>query len=198
MTTIVAYARVSTTEQTTDNQLAEIARAGFTVDPDFTFVEQISGGVQAMQRPVFAEMFGKLRKGDTLVVTKLDRLGRDALDVQATVKALAAKAVHVQVLQLGHLDLTSAAGKLMVTMLSAVAEMERDLLRERTAAGLVRAKAEGKKLGRPECIGQDQREEAARRVLNGEMSQRQAAEQYGVGKGTIARAVEAMKAAATA
>lgn len=198
MTTIVAYARVSTTEQTTDNQLAEIARAGFAADPDLSCVEKVSGAVPAMQRPGFAAMFAKLRRGDTLVVTKLDRLGRDAIDVQATVKALESKHVHVQVLQLGHLDLTSAAGKLMVTMLSAVAEMERDLLRERTASGLIRAKAEGKKLGRPECIAQDQREEAARRVLNGELTQRQAAELYGVGKGTIARAVEAMKAAAAA
>lgn len=196
--TAIVYARVSTTEQTTENQLAEIARAGFAVDPDFIFAEQVSGGVQAMQRPVFAEMFGKLRKGDTLIVTKLDRLGRDAIDVQATVRALASKQVHVQVLQLGNLDLTSSAGKLMVTMLSAVAEMERDLLKERTAAGLARAKAEGKKLGRPEVIARDQREEAARRVLCGELSQRQAADLYRVGKGTIARAVEALKAATPA
>lgn len=198
MTATVVYARVSTAEQTTDNQLAEIASAGFTADPDLTFVEQISGAVPAMQRPVFALMFGKLRRGDTLIVTKLDRLGRNAIDVQLTVEALAEKSIHVQVLQLGRLDLTSAAGKLMVVMLSAVAEMERDLLKERTAAGLARAKAEGKKLGRPECIAKDAREEAARRVLSGELSQRQAAELYEVGKGTIARAVEALKATAGA
>lgn len=193
MTNLI-YARVSTIDQTTANQLEEIRAAGFSVDPDFVFAETVSGGVPAMQRPEFSRLFGVLRKGDTLIVTKLDRLGRDAVDVQATVKALAAKGVHVQVKALGGTDLTSSAGKLLVTMLAAVAEMERDLLKERTAAGLARAKAEGKKLGRPEVMTRDRREEAARRVLAGDLSQRQAAEFYGVGKGTIARAVAAAEA----
>lgn len=105
--------------------------------------------MQAAQRPQFAKLLQQIRAGETLVVTKLDRLGRDAQDVDATIKALAARRIEVVVLQLGKLDLTSAAGKLMLTMLAAVAEMERDLLVERTQPGLARAKAEGKKLGRP-------------------------------------------------
>jgi DNA invertase Pin-like site-specific DNA recombinase len=91
------------------------------------------------------------------VVTKLDRLGRDAPDVLATIKALAALGVEVIVLQLGKLDLTSSAGKLMLAMLAAVAEMERDLIVERTQAGLARAKAEGKTLGRPSKTSPEQR-----------------------------------------
>ena len=84
-----------------------------------------------------------------MVVSKLDRLGRDAQDVGATVKLLATRKVAVIVLQLGKLDLASAAGKMMLTMLAAVAEMERDLLVERTRSGLARAKSEGKTLGCP-------------------------------------------------
>lgn len=91
------------------------------------------------------------------MVTKLDRLGRDAQDVGATIKALAARKIEVIVLQLGKLDLTSAAGKLMLTMLAAVAEMERDLLVERTQSGLARAKAAGKVLGRPSKTNAEQR-----------------------------------------
>lgn len=102
-----------------------------------------------MPRPQFGKMLNQIRDGETLVVTKLDRLGRDAQDVGVTIKMLAARGIEVVVLQLGKLDLTSAAGKLMLTMLAAVAEMERDLLVERTQSRLERAKAQGKVLGRP-------------------------------------------------
>lgn len=142
------YTRVSTKEQTIENQRLEIAAAGYRVDYWFAD-EGVSGKVSAMQRPQFTKMLGQIRDGETLVVTKLDRLGRDAQDVGATIKQLAARGIQVIVLQLGKLDLTSAAGKLMLTMLAAVAEMEHDLLVERTHSGLERAKAQGKTLGRP-------------------------------------------------
>ncbi|MCV5533836.1 recombinase family protein, partial [Escherichia coli] len=78
----------------------------------------------------FSEMLSKIRDGETLVVAKLDRLGRDAIDVLQTVRALAERNIKVIVHQLGTTDLTSAAGKLLLSMLAAVAEMERDLLIE--------------------------------------------------------------------
>lgn len=96
------------------------------------------------QRPQFAKLLQQLGDGETLVVTKLDRLGRDAQDIGATIKALAARRIQVIVLHLGKLDLASAAGKLMLNMLAAVAEVECDLLVERSQAGLA-----GKTLGRP-------------------------------------------------
>jgi DNA invertase Pin-like site-specific DNA recombinase len=86
-------------------------------------------------------MLDKLRKDDVLVVTKLDRLGRDAVDVLATIRRLGQLEVKMLVLQLGQLDLTSPAGRLMLTMLAAVAEMERDLLIKHTRAGLERTRA---------------------------------------------------------
>ena len=103
----------------------------------------------AAQRPQFREMLGKVRSGEVLVVTKIDRLGRDAIDIQQTVRALRVAGVRVYVTQLGGTDLTSSAGKMVLAMLSAFAEMERDLIVERTQAGLARARAEGTKLGRP-------------------------------------------------
>lgn len=154
---IFAYGRVSTKDQTTENQRREIEAAGYKVE--YWFADDgVSGKVPASQRPQFALMLAAIRDGETLVVSKLDRLGRDAQDVGATIKALAARHIEVIVLQLGKLDLTSAAGKMMLTMLAAVAEMERDLLVERTQSGLARAKAEGKTLGRPAATTDEQRQ----------------------------------------
>ena len=144
---VFGYGRVSTAKQTADNQRLEIERAGYSVE--YWFADTVSGKAHAAQRKQFGEMLTKLRKKDTVVVSKLDRLGRDAPDVLATIKTVASFGVEVVVLQLGKLDLTSPAGKLMLAMLAAVAEMERDLIVERTQAGLARAKAEGNTLGRP-------------------------------------------------
>jgi putative DNA-invertase from lambdoid prophage Rac len=153
-----AYGRVSSKGQTTENQRQEIQRAGYQVDYWFAD-EGVSGKVPASQRPQFRALLDKIRDGETLVVSKLDRLGRDAQDVGATIKALAASKIEVIVLQLGKLDLTSTGGKMMLTMLAAVAEMERDLLVERTQSGLARAKARGKTLGRPARTTAEQRKE---------------------------------------
>lgn len=164
---VFGYGRVSTKEQTTENQRREIEAAGYVVE--YWYPEEgVSGKVSAMQRPQFAKMLSQIRDGEVLVVTKLDRLGRDAQDVNSTIKMLAARSIEVIVLQLGKLDLTSPAGKLMMNMLAAVAEMERDMLIERTQAGLARAKAEGKTLGRPTSTTLEQRSLMIRRHQTGE------------------------------
>jgi putative DNA-invertase from lambdoid prophage Rac len=145
---IFGYGRVSTIVQNTINQKLELEQAGIKLD--FWFSDTgISGKTCASQRPEFARLLEKIRDGETLVVSKICRLGRDAVDVLQTVAMLASRQIKVIVHQLGQTDLTSPAGKLLLTMLSAVAAMERDLLVERTQAGLARAKAEGKQLGRP-------------------------------------------------
>ena len=161
-----AYGRVSTKEQTADNQRLEIEGAGHQVD--YWFSDTISGKTSATQRPQFAALLAQIRNGETLVVSKLDRLGRDAQDVGATVKLLAARKISVIVLQLGKLDLASAAGKMMLTMLAAVAEMERDLLVERTQSGLARAKSDGKTLGRPSKTTAEQRADIIAKYAAGE------------------------------
>ncbi|WP_343676598.1 recombinase family protein [Paraburkholderia heleia] len=180
---IFGYGRVSTREQTTENQRLEIENAGFKVDYWFTD-EGISGKTHASQRPQFVAMLDKIRDGETLVVSRLDRLGRDAEDVLRTVRTLAERKIEVIVLQLGKLDLGSSAGKLMLTMLSAVAEMERSLLVERTQAGLARAKAEGKALGRPSKTTSAQREEMMAKYAAGETVSA-LARAYGISRASV-------------
>lgn len=167
MSRVFAYCRVSTAEQTTDNQVIEIRAAGFNIDPRRVVAERVSGSVAAKQRAGFAKLLDRLEEGDVLIVTKLDRLGRNAMDVRATVDELAAVGVRVHCLALGGADLTSAAGKMTMTVLSAVAEFERDLLLERTAAGLARARETGKVLGRPKALSEKQEALALSRLASG-------------------------------
>lgn len=182
---VFGYGRVSTGQQTAENQRLELERAGHQIESDYWYADEgISGKVAASQRPAFRRMSGQLRKGETLVVSKLDRLGRDAIDVLQTVRLLGEGEIKVVVLQLGNTDLTSPAGKLLLMMLAAVAEMERDLLVERTQAGLARAKAEGKTLGRPSKTTREQREEIRHRLSAGE-SVSALARLYGVSRASI-------------
>jgi putative DNA-invertase from lambdoid prophage Rac len=120
------------------------------------------------------------------VATKLNCLGRNAMDVRATVEALDAIGVRVHCLALGGVDLTSAAGKMTMGVLNAVAEFERDLLIERTRAGLSRAKAEGKALGRPSALSpKDQKTIRQRRAEGASLGI--LAKEYGVSRAAIQR-----------
>ncbi|HEF4768683.1 recombinase family protein [Burkholderia multivorans] len=152
-------------------EIREIEAAGFAVDQDKRkqriVAECISGSVAASERPGFAKLLDRMESGDVLIVTKLDRLGRNAMDVRATVERLAVDGVRVHCLALGGVDLTSSAGKMTMQVLCAVAEFERDLLIERTQAGLARAKAEGKVMGRPSALSTEQQEDARRRLAQG-------------------------------
>jgi putative DNA-invertase from lambdoid prophage Rac len=188
MSRTFAYCRVSTADQTTDNQTQEIAAAGFAVEPQRVVAETISGSTQASERPGFARLMDRLEAGDVLIVTKLDRLGRNAMDVRSTVEALAARGVRVHCLALGGVDLTSPAGKMTMSVIAAVAEFERDLLVERTQAGLSRAKAEGKTLGRPKAA--DGAEVVAWMKAEG-ASARRTAQHFDISRATVARYVEA-------
>lgn len=109
-----------------------------------------------------------MEKGDVLIVTKLDRLGRDAIDVSTTVAKLEEIGIRVHCLALGGVDLTSSAGKMTMNVINAVAQFERDLLIERTQSGLARAKASGKPLGRPSALSVDQQAEVREKLQNGE------------------------------
>ena len=158
MSRIFAYARVSTIEQDTQNQIAEIKAAGFAVKQHRIIAETVSGSVAIAKRLEFSRLLEKMEQGDVLIVTKLDRLGRDAIDVSSTVARLEALGIRVHCLALGGVDLTSSAGKLTMGVINAVAQFERDLLIERTQSGLARAKAEGKSLGRPPALSTQEQE----------------------------------------
>ena len=149
MSRVFAYCRVSLAGMHTENQVQEIAQAGFQITQARTITETVSGSVAANERAGFRKLLDKLETGDVLVVTKLDRLGRNAMDVRATVDALAGMGVRVHCLALGGVDLTSPAGKMTMGVIAAVAEFERDLLIERTLSGQARARAAGTHMGRP-------------------------------------------------
>lgn len=167
MSRLFAYCRVSTTDQTTENQVHEIKSAGFAVEPKRIIEETVSGSVAALERKGFTKLLDKLEAGDVLVVTKLDRLGRNAMDVRATVERLEEFGVKVHCMALGGVDLTSPAGKMTMQVINAVAEFERDLLIERTNAGIKRAKAEGKTFGRPQALSAAQRDQVEAQIKAG-------------------------------
>jgi len=186
MSRTFAYVRVSTLEQTTENQVGEIKAAGFAIEKHRIIAETISGSVAISQRPGFTRLFDKMERGDVLVVTKLDRLGRDAVDVSTTVSKLDELGIRVHCLALGGVDLTSSAGKMTMHVINAVAQFERDLLVERTHAGLERAKASGKKLGRRPALSKGQRADALARLGKGE-SVASVARLFGTSPQTIGR-----------
>ena len=187
MSRTFAYCRVSTADQSADNQVREISAAGFAVEQRRVVSETVSGSTPAMERQGFRRLMAKLDWGDVLIVTKLDRLGRNAIDVRATVEMLSREQVRVHCLALGGVDLTSAAGKMTMAVISAVAEFERDLLIERTQAGLTRAKAEGRALGRPCALSSEQLADIRYQRANG-VSLGLLAQQHGVSRATIQRA----------
>ena len=186
MSRVFAYCRVSTAEQTTDTQIHEIQAAGFNIESRRVIAETVSGSTPAMERKGFRKLIDRLDWEDVLIVTKLDRLGRNAMDVRATVERLAEMQVRVHCLALGGVDLTSAAGKMTMAVIAAVAEFERDLLVERTQAGLSRAKAQGKKLGRPASLSPENQEAIRNRRSKGE-SLGVLAKEFGVSRSAIQR-----------
>lgn len=187
MSRTFAYARVSTVEQTPENQIREIEAAGFGVEPHRIVAETVSGSMAIVLREGFSRLLDKMEKGDVLIVTKLDRLGRDAIDVSTTVAKLEEMGIRVHCLALGGVDLTSSAGKMTMNVINAVAQFERDLLIERTQAGLARAKAQGKPLGRPAALSEGQQRIVREKIENGETISA-IARQFGTSRQTIMRA----------
>lgn len=151
--TVFAYMRVSTkTEgQTTENQRKLLTDAGFAIHV-FISEDGVSGSMPAFDRPAFAGMMDEAQAGDTVIVTAVDRLGRNAVDVLTVIEAFKAKGVKLRVTMFDGVDLTSSTGKMLVTVMAALAEMEKNMLIERTKAGLERTKAEGTRLGAPLTI----------------------------------------------
>ncbi len=186
MSRVFAYCRVSTAEQSFENQIHEIEAAGFRIDPRRIIAETVSGSTSAFERSGFRRLVDRLEWDDVLVVTKLDRLGRNAMDVRATVERLAEMQVRVHCLALGGVDLASPAGKMTMAVIAAVAEFERDLLIERTQSGLARAKIEGKKLGRPSSLTEEQRQVILQQRSEG-TSLGALAKQFGVSRSAIQR-----------
>ena len=190
MSRVFAYCRVSTIDQNTQNQHIEIKAAGFAIEKHRLVEEKISGSVAAKQRPCFIKLVDRMEKGDVLVVTKLDRLGRNAMDVRTTVEQLASSGIRVHCLALGGVDLTSPAGKMTMQVIAAVAEFERDLLIERTQSGIIRAKAAGKRFGRKPSLNAEERAAVLKRLDAGD-SVAKVAREFKTSRQTIMRVREA-------
>ncbi|MDC8787106.1 recombinase family protein [Roseateles koreensis] len=186
----IAYYRVSTRDQTIESQRSAIS-CGIAFDKEF-IDEGVSGAVLAAARPGFSELLKYTREGDTLFVSAVDRLGRDALDVQATVRNLIGRGVSVHVHGLGLIS--KGVGELILAVLAQVASLERDRIAERTAAGRATARstldATGKthrgktSMGRP--FGANPGEVAQWRRVNG-ASMSQTAAQFGLSLSTVKR-----------
>lgn len=163
MSRTFAYCRVSTEEQTTENQVLAISNAGYDIEPSRIVEENISGSTKAFDREAFNQLVNvRMEEGDTLVVLKLDRLGRDNIDVQQTVNHIINIGINLICLDLPTPNITSPEGQLMLQMFSAFAEFERNRIRERTKQGLARVKAEGKQLGRPPATATRDRVQAVK------------------------------------
>lgn len=180
----IAYARVSTTDQKLDRQLDNLNDAGY----DRLFEEKISG--TKASRPQLDELMRNIRQGDTLIIDSFSRLSRSTKDLLTMVDTLQQKGVHLVSLK-EKLDTTTATGKLMLTMLSALSQFERDIIAERTAEGLKAAKARGKRGGRPKA-SQDKVAQALKYIDNG-MSIKEASEATGISTSTISRRIAARK-----
>ncbi|MBP0938722.1 recombinase family protein [Pseudomonas alliivorans] len=182
----IGYVRVSTHDQSVDAQKHGLSDT-YNVE-EWYEDSGVSGAVKALDRPGFAALVAYVRRGDTLVVSAVDRLGRDTLDVLNTVEVLQAKGVSIISKREGF-DLGTPMGKAMLTMLAAVAELERSNIKARQMAGIERAKAEGKALGREKVI--DDAQVSAWRVVQG-ASIKATAEHFSISVASVKRACAAV------
>ncbi len=182
---LIGYARVSTENQHVDLQKDALRKAGC----ERVFEDIISGA--KTERQGLDAALAYLREGDTLLVWKLDRLGRSMVHLVNTVQGLAARGVGLKVLtgQGAAIDTTTAPGKLVFGIFAALAEFERDLIRERTKAGLTAAAARGRKGGRKPVVTADKLQRAREHIANG-LNVREAATRLKVSKTALYAALQ--------
>ncbi len=176
----IGYARVSTTGQTLGAQIEKLSEAGCNT----IFQEKVSGA--KINRVEFQKLLNKLENGDVLVVTRLDRLARSTSDLLKIVNGLEVKGSRLKSLAEPWADTTTPSGKLMLTIMGGLAELERSLIVERTSEGRERAKLAGRKFGRPSKLSRYQINEARRMKSAGETNA-EIARFFDVSRSTISR-----------
>lgn len=176
----VGYARVSTDDQSLELQVSALKTAGC----DAIHTDSgVSGAVSS--RPGLDGALGSLARGDTLIVWRLDRLGRSLVHLVQTVNDLEKRGVHFQSL-MENIDTSSSGGRLVFHIMAAMAEFERNLISERTRAGMTVAKAAGRHVGRRSILSPKQRSAALKAITKGD-AKSMIAERYGVSIRTIER-----------
>lgn len=178
---IYGYARVSTDGQSVDAQVKQLRAAG----AEKVFRETASGAKS--DRRELARALKALGDGDTLLVTRLDRLARSTRDLLNILDAVAKAGAGFRSLHDTWADTTTPHGRLMLTVLGGLAEFERELIRARTGEGRERAKARGVHMGRPPALTRHQREEARKALADGTASQADLARRFNVSQSTISR-----------
>ena len=176
----LGYARVSTYGQTLDAQLAELKAAGCA-----KIYREKASGAQADRREL-QRLLKTIAPGDMVTVTRIDRLARSTFDLFAIVKRIVDAGGQFRSLAEPWADTGTSTGRLMIAVLGGLADVERDLIRTRTAEGRSRAKARGQHMGRPPALTPQQQAEARRRREDG-ATIRELAASYNVGKSTISR-----------
>ena len=177
---LVGYARVSTSGQTLEAQLEQLAEAGCAL----TYRETASGAKS--DRKQLRRMLQELQSGDMVVVTRIDRLARSIFDLFRIVKDITDAGAQFRSLAEPLVDTNTSTGRMMLAVLGGMADIERDLIKTRTAEGRSRAKARGKSLGRPFKLTVAQRDEIRDRLANGE-ALKDIARTYNVSAPTISR-----------
>lgn len=182
---IIGYARTSTTDQKAglEAQLRDLAKAGC----EEIFKEEVSS-VDMASRGEFEAALRYARKGDVLVVTKLDRLARSVKHLVEITAALEAKDVALRILD-GAIDTTTSTGRLMLNMLTSIAQFEREIMLERQREGIAKAKAEGKYKGRKPTVMM-QADEIKRLVNDERLSPTEVAKRLGVARSSVYRALD--------
>jgi len=175
---IIGYARVSTTDQSLDVQIEQLKA----IKVDKIFSEKASGIKE--DRPVLNEMMNYVRQGDTLVVCKLDRIARSTKHLLGIVDSLEKKGVAFKVLNI-NLDTGTPTGKLMLTMLGAIASFEREMMLERQTAGIARAKSLGKYTGRKATARA--KADQVKELLSSGMTKQSVADELNIGVASVYR-----------
>lgn len=184
---LIGYARVSTFDQNLDLQKDALTKAGC----ERTIEETASG--KNTERPGLNSIKEIMRKGDTLVVWRLDRLGRSLKDLIEWINYLDSKGVAFKSLQ-ESIDTSTTTGKLIFHVFAALAEFERNLIRERTQAGLVAARARGRLGGRPKSLDSDKRQAVAKLYDDGKMPVMEICKMFKISKPTLYKYVKSVKA----
>ena len=182
---LIGYARVSTYGQTLDSQLEQLRAAGCTAK---IYREKVTGAHN--DRRELLKMLKALAPGDVVTVTRIDRLARSTFDLFAIVKRIVDAKAQFRSLAEPWADTGTSTGRLMLAVLGGLADVERDLIRTRTAEGRSRAKARGKHMGRPPSLTPPQQKEATRRRAQGATLQ-ELADSYDRSISTMRRATRA-------